>query len=368
MDNTEIHYISYDPDTIWLKMLDAYDAAGGDVLYSGDEKEILLRAVQQMMVQGFAEVDNALRMATRRYAVRDYLDVYGESNFCDRIQSTAATAKVEITFKAGAEAGTIPAGAALTQDGVIVYQLSEDVSPGGTAAQTIQADIVCRTPGNAGNGLAAGAQMQFLSQQSRVESVVCVEGATGGTDTEEDEAYRERIGSSRSSFVAGTEPYYEALAMSTSALIVDAKAIKSADGVVTVYLLLEDGLTETGKTAVISTTRTALSDQSARALTDSMIVNEAEALSYTLNVSCTIPTSVNSAALTAAAAEYQEWQERKIGRPFNPDKLMAMLYQAGAERATWQEGTEFDGGNAVFTEIEQGQYCKGSVTITVSTT
>ena len=367
MDNTEIHYISYDPDTIWLRMLAAYNEAGGDTLYSGDEKEILLRAVQLIMVQAFAEVDNALRMATRRYAVRDYLDIYGESNFCSRIESTAATAKVEITFKAGNESGAIEEGAALTQDGVIVYQLAEDVTPSGSGAQTIQANIVCKTPGSAGNGLLSGAQMQFLSQQSRVVSVVCVEGAMGGTDTEEDEKYRERIGSSQSSYVAGTELYYEALAMKTSSLVVDAQAIKSDDGEVTVYILLEDDATTAEKTAALSAVTAALSAQRARALTDSMIVTEATALSYTLNVSCTVPASVNSSALNDTVAEYKEWQERKIGRPFNPDKLMAMLYQAGAERVEWQTGTEFNSGNAEFTELDDGECCKGTVTITVTT-
>lgn len=366
MDNTEIHYISYDPDTVWLKMLDAYNKAGGDVLYSGDEKEILLRAVQEAMIQGFAEVDNALRMATRRYAVRDYLDLYGESDFCERIKSTAARAKVAITYKAGMETGAIAAGAALTQDGVIVYQLTEDINPVGNVAQTIETEIVCKTPGSAGNGLEAGAQMQFLSQQSRVESVVCIEGAAGGTDTEQDEAYRERIGSAHSAYAAGTKPYYEALALSTSTQIVDAQAVRSAPGQVTVFLLLEDGMSSAEKASAIRTALSVLSEPDARGLTDEMFVSEAEELSYALKVNCNLPSGVNGTALTAAAAEYQEWQDRKIGRPFNPDKLTAMLYQAGAERVTYQEGSHFDGGSAEYTEIDQGQYCRGTVTITVT--
>ena len=98
MDDTQVYYISYDPQTIWDNMMMAYMAAGGDVLYPGDEKEILLRAVQQMIVQNFASIDNALRMATRRYAVRDYLDIYGEKEYCDRIAAVAASAVVQITF------------------------------------------------------------------------------------------------------------------------------------------------------------------------------------------------------------------------------------------------------------------------------
>ena len=78
MDNTEIHYLSYDPEEIWAAMMEAYVDAGGDILYPGDEKEMLLRGVQSIVTQCFAGIDSALRMATLRYAVGDYLDIYGE--------------------------------------------------------------------------------------------------------------------------------------------------------------------------------------------------------------------------------------------------------------------------------------------------
>ena len=34
MDNTEIHYVTYDPEEIWRAGMDAYMEAGGDVLYA----------------------------------------------------------------------------------------------------------------------------------------------------------------------------------------------------------------------------------------------------------------------------------------------------------------------------------------------
>ena len=68
MDNTELHYITFDPDEMWQAMNLAYIEAGGDVLYAGDEKEMLLRGVQAILMQAFAGVDNALRMATLRDA------------------------------------------------------------------------------------------------------------------------------------------------------------------------------------------------------------------------------------------------------------------------------------------------------------
>ena len=61
MDDTELHYVTYDPKAIWLDMMMAYIEAGGDILYPGDEKEMLLRSVLADVVQVLANVDNALR-------------------------------------------------------------------------------------------------------------------------------------------------------------------------------------------------------------------------------------------------------------------------------------------------------------------
>lgn len=50
MDN-EIHYLAYDPEEIWKEMIVAYVEAGGDILYPGDEKEMLLRGVQAIVTR-----------------------------------------------------------------------------------------------------------------------------------------------------------------------------------------------------------------------------------------------------------------------------------------------------------------------------
>ena len=49
----ELHYVTYDPEELWQAMVTAYIGAGGDLLYPGDEKEMLLRGVQAALVEGF---------------------------------------------------------------------------------------------------------------------------------------------------------------------------------------------------------------------------------------------------------------------------------------------------------------------------
>ena len=43
--DTELHYLTYSPDDIWQEMQQTYIENGGDILYPGDEKEMLLRGV-----------------------------------------------------------------------------------------------------------------------------------------------------------------------------------------------------------------------------------------------------------------------------------------------------------------------------------
>ena len=94
-------------------------------------------------------------------------------------------------------------------------------------------------------------------------------------------------------------------------------------------------------------------------------MSEATAVPYVLNVnySCDNSSSVVT-AITAAVQEYQDWQDNSIGTPFNPDKLMAAIYQAGATRVTWGTGSEFDdGGEIEYTEIAANEHCSGTITL-----
>ena len=75
-----------------------------------------------------------------------------------------------------------------------------------------------------------------------------------------------------------------------------------------------------------------------------------------------------AAAVAAAISDYQEWQDNVIGQAFNPDRLMAAVYNAGAIRVTWDTGSAFNGDGAVqYTPIGDGKRCKGTITAGVMT-
>lgn len=363
-NDNEVHYLTYDPEELWIAMIVAYVEAGGDVLYPGDEKEILLRGVQAILVQSFAGVDNALRMDTLRYALRDYLNLYGEKRNCYRIEATAATATIEIQFRATGEGKTIEKDTALVaEDGEMMYLLLEDVVQTGYA-QTVTAQVICSRTGSVGNGLLAGMQMQFLAPQDAVVSVYCTESAAGGQDEEDDETYRERIERyGLTNITTGPEVQYESAAMDVTSEILDANAINGGGGVVNVYLLLAS---DNGADAIIDAVKAKLNAQETRPLTDSVNVERAKALPYTLNVQYSTSTGSSAdKAIAAAVDEYKAWQDETIGRAFNPDRLMASLYQAGAVRVIWGDGSNFNGGNVEYTEISDDSHCSGTISLAV---
>ena len=358
----ELHYCTYDPEEIYEDMIDAYVDAGGDILYSGDEKDILLRGVQAILVQAFAGVDNALRMATLRYAVGEYLDVYGEKRNCVRIPAVAATGTVNITAAATGSAQTIEAGTTLTADGIVLFKLDSDVSLSGSA-ETVSAVITAVEPGAGANGLADGTQMRFTNNIIAVTNIL-LDGATGGgRDKESDDNYRERIRTYGLSYnTAGSRSAYEAKAKEVSTQIIDAYAKNNGAGAVLVTLLLESGAVAAD---IIAAVTAALSADEARPLTDTVTVQNSTAKSYTLNITYT--GSGISGAVDTAVENYKAWQNNTIGRAFNPDILVALIYQAGATLVTIDNTSSFDGGSAVYTAIGDTEHCTGTVNVMQNT-
>jgi uncharacterized phage protein gp47/JayE len=365
--DTELHYLTYDPEEIWKDMIAVYVDAGGDVLYPGDEKEMLLRGVLAIVTQVFAAVDNALRMATLRYAMGDYLDLYGEKRNCMRLEAATATGTVRITFQATGTAKTIAAGTALTPDGDRFYKLAADIAQTGYA-QVIDIGIECAESGSRGNGVAAGTAMQFSVTNPAVTAVTVLTETAGGQEAEDDDTYRERIRLyGLASVTTGPASQYESAAKAVSSEIIDAKALNLGAGQVGIYLILES---EEGAAAILEAVSAALSAEDVRPLTDTVTVAAAVAVPYTMNIQYRLDEGADSsvtAALAVAVTDYQEWQDNVIGRAFNPDRLTANLYKAGAVRVIYATGSAFDGGAVEYTEIEAAQRCKGTVSLAVMT-
>lgn len=363
MDNKEVHYVAYDPEEMWNMAMQAYIENGGDVLYPGDEKEILLRAVQSVLIQNLAVIDTGLRMATRRYAEGEYLDLYGDKRRCPRIAAQKAKAKARILFAASGRGRTIAKGSAMTADGEILYLTTEDIIQTGYAQEVI-AEIECGQDGSVGNGLQEGTQMQMLVPNGDIISIFVTEAASGGQDAELDKEYRERIGEhGLSSTTTGPSSQYKAVSMAVSSEIIDVNPVNLGAGRVGIYVLTK---ATDRQEAILNDVAAALSPNDIRPLNDEVVVSAAVAVPYTLYVQYSFDSNTGVGAnIENAVEEYKAWQEQTIKRAFNPDKLKAMIYQAGATRVIWGEGSNFNGGEVEYTEIAENEYCSGNISLAV---
>jgi len=362
----ELHYVTYSPTELWEIITDTYLNEGGDVLFPGDEKEILLRTVEAVLVQGLAEADTAMRMRTLRYAEGEYLDVIGEDRNIYRIEAQKALASA--LFDINTQGATIPAGTVLVQQGTdIEWMTTEDITRTSEDISTVEAQIECLTPGEDGNTLKAGTTLLLASPMETVDAVTCSADAGGGADTESDDAYRERVREAGLvSSVAGTASQYRRLTMAVNSRILDAKAVNTGAGEVTIYFCPTED-TPAEKSALAAQIAEAINTDDTRILTDNVHIAAATAIPYTLYANCQVHTgSAGAAELAAAAEEYTAWQNKKIGRAFNPEKLSALLYNAGAERVTWGSSSTMNGQSEIaYTEIGDGAYLAGTVAVTI---
>ena len=372
MDATETHYLTYSPEDLWKAMQNAYIEAGGEALYPGDEKEMLLRAVQLALVQAFAGMDNALRMQTLRYAVGDYLDLIGETRGVARREATKA--HVYVNFFVVPQTSTMPlpvtypAGTLISADNKNWYTLDNGIMLTESTPYIIVGATALEA-GSAGNALTSGTSM-FLGRQYDAASeqpvISAREDASGGTDAEDDEAYRRRIYTwGLNAITGGSAAAYEAVAEDVSSSIIDAKAYNGGAGTVYLYLLIQAGASyETLRSAV----ENALIERG-RPMTDGVLIRQATDVEYVMLISYVADSAVSSSVIQSAVEEYQTWQDNGIGRAFNPDRLFALLYQAGvthfhSKQVRWPTEQEpGDWEEPVYTEIGQGERLKGTLTV-----
>ena len=255
----------------------------------------------------------------------------------------------------------------MTCDGEVFYLLVEDLILSGYQ-ETVTVEVVADRAGSVGNSLRAGMEMGLAITNYAVNSIVVTTDASGGNDKEEDDVYRERIRNfGLASITTGPRQQYEAVARSASSEILDAKAVNMGAGKVGVYLILSDGASAD---TIIKNVTEALSAEDVRPLTDYVTVLQAKDIAYKLDVHYT---AENNSAITSkiaqAVKDYHEWQDGTIGLAFNPDRLMALIYQAGAMRVTWGPESTFNSTNQItYTEIGENERCKGTITITETLT
>lgn len=345
----KITFAEKDAETILSELVARYEQYTGTTLYPGDPVRLFLSTIAYELVLQRNAIDFAAKMNLLAYATGDYLDHIGAMLGVSRLTPTAATCMVKFTLSAAQTfAVLIPAGTRVSAGGEVMFAVGEtaQIDAGDTS---IELACACTSAGAAGNGLVVGQINTLVDPIAYISSISNTTESAGGTDTETDENFRERIQLAPESFsVAGSEGAYIYWARSAHQGIVDVAVLgpnspedESGEhtvpaGEVHVFPLLAGG--ELPDETIIAQVLDTLSDETVRPLTDTVKVIAPTVKQYELNVtyyidraSATVAAGIQTQA-EQAAEDWIAWQQEALGRDINPSELTRRMVNAGVKR------------------------------------
>lgn len=331
-------------DEIQKKLVSEYEnsitAITGNkyVLPKADKFRIIINSIALILYQNLQCIDRAGKQNTLKYAYGEYLDNKAAEKGVVRKTAKAATVNVKFSLEAARSSSTlIPKGTRVSNDSDIYFetQNSEEIAAGNT---DIVISCVCTEAGTLGNNIQIGEITTLVDPVAYISEVVNTTISTGGTDEEDDDSLRERVFLAPSSYTttgsADAYIYHCKLFSNDIADVIATSDVGSA--VVNIIVLLKNGVIPEEK--LITQLQEYLNGDSIKTLTDKVVVTAPSVKKYDINLTYYINKSERSKALLIkknvekAIDEYILWQNSKIGRDINPDKLIEKIIAAGAKR------------------------------------
>ena len=308
------------------------------VLPQADKFRIIINSIALILYQNLQCIDRAGKQNTLKYAYGEYLDNKAAEKGVVRKTAKAATVNVKFSLEAARSSSTlIPKGTRVSNDSDIYFetQNSEEIAAGNT---DIVISCVCTEAGTLGNNIQIGEITTLVDPVTYINEVVNTTVSTGGTDDEDDDSLRERVFLAPSSYTttgsADAYIYHCKLFSNDIADVIATSDVGSA--VVNIIVLLKNGVIP--EEELITQLQEYLNSNSIKTLTDKVVVAAPSVKKYDINLTYYINKSDRSKALLIqknvekAINEYILWQNSKIGRDINPDKLIEKIIAAGAKR------------------------------------
>ena len=338
-------FLDCDAQTSHDELISILQEATGEVLPEGDERRIFAEALTAYLLVLKADIEDVAKQKMLRYARGDALDALGEMYGATRILAVEATCTLRFSVSVAQSYNlTIPAGTvASTPDG---YSFATDADAVIAAGATyVDVAATAEAVGSEYNGYVAGSVTMLRSTLPFTASVSNIDTTAGGTDGEPDddegnELFRQRILLLQNAVnTAGTESSYKVFAISANENIADVQ-VPNLDEAYTVYIYVVKKGGEQFNAAEIAAIQAACDAPDVRPLGDLVEVRNAVQDSYTIDVAYTCEAENESAVVETIEGEggaidaYLGWQDETIGRAIQPQKLMALMFAAGAETVT----------------------------------
>lgn len=368
--NAEYQFVSTDTAELVSLIVSMYEKITGQTVQPGSPERLFIQWVGNVIVQERVLNNYTGNQNIPSRAEGANLDALGEL-YGARPRPAAQAAACRMRFSISETQTTailIPAGTRVTDaSGTLVWATVRGayIAIGDTS---VEVPVRCQTAGTAGNGYAVGQINTLVDLYDYCDGCENLTVSDGGANEATDEEYYTLLRASMdAASTAGPRGSYIYHAKAVSTEISDVAVNSPEPGVVKLYVLMDDGTiaTEEIKAAVLS----ACSADDVRPLTDKVLVEDAETVSYDISITYYTQSGGSKsaadiqAAVNEAVAEYTSWQSAKLGRDINPSYLVGLLMQTGIKRVALTE-PEFtvlrDGGDGTVPQLAK----VGTVTIT----
>ena len=336
--NTEYQFISNDPEDVLQELKDKYEEITESIIRPASAEMLFLTWVASAVINLRNLINYVGNQNLPSRAEGENLDELGETIYgLARPQATPASTKMRFYISAAqTEVILIPQGTRVTTEaGSPLFSTVEDVyiEIGATYADV---DATCLTSGTGGNGIAAGKINRCVDLYTYYQKCENLTSSDGGSDVPTDDEYYELMLNSLDRYsTAGARGSYVYHAMQVSKEIQDVVVNSPSTGTVKIYAIVDNAPASSQMKALIEA---ACNDETVRPLTDYVVVDDPDTVSYDIDVtyyqSTDSPLSAVelSAAISQVIEEYKAWQSARIGRDINPSKLIQMMINAGAKR------------------------------------
>lgn len=325
------------------EIINLYEQHTDRILARGDPVRLFLETITLIIIQQRNLIDYSAKMNLLAYAEGDFLDHLGALLGVRRLD--ASPAKVTIRFiLSESQAGKIliPEGTRVSPGNNILFALDSalEINAGSLTSEAI---CTCTQSGIIGNDYLPGQIKKLVDVFPYELSAENIDTSSGGTDTENDENFRERIQLAPESFSnAGSTGAYTFYARSANSDITDCAVIGPHDnlgvppGEVHIYPLMTGGVLPSSE--ILSEVYDTCSAENIRPDTDLVRVKTPEIVNYSLSVKFYIDKANSSIAgsiansVEIAINDFVKWQRARLGRDINPSELNRRIINAGAKR------------------------------------
>ena len=368
--NKEYQFISTDTNVLVSQLISAYESIAGVTVQPASPERLFIQWIADVIIQERVINNYTGNQNIPSRAEGSDLDALGEL-FYDKTRPAAQAAICTVRFyisEAQASAILVPRGTRVTdKNNSLIWETTADayISIGETYVDVM---VQCQTVGIIGNGYTPGQINTLVDVFSYYDHCENITTSDDGADAATDDEYYELMRASEDAYsTAGAKGGYIYYAKQVSTEIADVVVNSPEPGQVNLYVLMSDGTIagEEIKNAVFA----ACNDEHVRPMTDLVVVDDPETVSFDITFTYFIPrsTSLSAAEIEAgvndAVAEYISWQSAKLGRDINPSYLGSLLMKTGIKRfemSTPVYASLRDGSDNTVPEVAQ----IGDITIT----